>query len=449
MAAQIEIFIEGQWTPAASILELGIDRCRVEYLPEYMFSEAPAPISLGMPLEFEADVFSTPDGGGLESVDRALPPFLFDLVPQGKGRKYLVSLLKMQDSDNLQLPLLLNGTFNPIGNLRIDSAVAFYQAHKESGPQENLAEMMEGGGGFTMEDIVRKSEGFLDHISLHAMLAAGTTGVQGVAPKFLLTQNAAGRWFADLALPDGQAKEHWLLKLPRGRSDADRAVLRNEAAYLRTAAACGLRTEREPMLVGEMLFVKRFDRETGPDGLCRLHQESLASIAGLRGFGPRTDQSTLLKALRTHVTSPVAETIEFLKRDVVNIALRNTDNHARNTAVQRLRDGTVRLTPVYDFAPMFMDPEIVPRSSHWVFDGKREENFRVIVDRLDIPVVEKAIVAAALKEFGDIVGRLPKIALDCGVEPEVLEQCRHSIDRVAEDLIGIDAAPYSAAAEEK
>ncbi len=440
MTAQIEIFRNGQWTPAATVLELGIDRCRVEYLSDYLFSEAPVPISLGMPLAFEADVFVTPDGGGLERVDRRLPPFLFDLVPQGKGRKYLTALLNLQDSDNLLMPLLLKGAFNPIGNLRIDSAVSFYEAHKESGEREDLAEMMEGGEGFTLDDIVSKSEDFLEHISLHAMLAAGTTGVQGVAPKFLLTQNAAGRWFADLALPDEQAQQHWLLKLPRGRSDEDRAVLRNEAAYLRVAAACGLRTEREPLLVGEMLFIKRFDREVGPHGLCRLHQESLASLAGLRGFGPQTDQVTLLKALREHVTQPLAETIEFLKRDALNFALRNTDNHARNTAVQRLEDGTVRLTPVYDFAPMFMDPEVVPRSVHWSFDGKREEDFRVIVDRLDIPTQEKEAVAVAMRAFAETVGHLPEIARGCGVEPEVLEQCRKSTARVAEALTRVGRA---------
>ncbi|WP_375338497.1 hypothetical protein [Variovorax paradoxus] len=38
--------------------------------------------------------------------------------------------------------------------------------------------------------------------------------------------------------------------------------------------------------------------------------------------------------------------------------MRNTDNHARNTAVQRLPDGALQLTPIFDFAPMFLDPEI-------------------------------------------------------------------------------------------
>ena len=86
---------------------------------------------------------------------------------------------------------------------------------------------------------------------------------------------------------------------------------------------------------------------------------------------------------------------------IVNGTTNPTLNHARNTAVQRLHDGTVRLTPLYDFAPMFLDPEIVPRSSHWVFDGRREDSLAVIVDRLDISDAEKALVATSMRAFAD------------------------------------------------
>jgi len=93
------------------------------------------------------------------------------------------------------------------------------------------------------------------------MLAPRTTGVQGVASKFLLGTDEDGRWFPDLALPDERAREHWLVKLPRGNAEPDRAVLRHEAAYLRVATACGLRSTAEPELNGEALFVRRFDRQ--------------------------------------------------------------------------------------------------------------------------------------------------------------------------------------------
>jgi hypothetical protein len=53
-------------------------------------------------------------------------------------------------------------------------------------------------------------------------------------------------------------------------------------------------------------------------GVHRLHQESAASLAGLTGFNDRPSQFTLLQALREVVTDKTGETIEFLKRDVLN-----------------------------------------------------------------------------------------------------------------------------------
>lgn len=429
----IEIFQQGKWVPSASIQELATDRCRLEYLPEYQFSENPQPISLTLPLDAPPDVMLAVEGGALEGYDRRPAPFLYDLVPQGNGRQYLLKLLGLADSDQMILPLLKAGAFNPIGCLRIRSAVDFYeqQASKGSAAED----------GFSLEDIMKKSEGFLEHLSMHAMLAAGTTGVQGVAPKYLLTQDKDGQWFADLALPDVQAKTHWLVKLARGKSEGDRAVLRNEAAYLRVAAAVGLRTHEAPMLHGEMLFVRRFDRLVDAGGLHRLHQESVASLAGVRGFGQPLSMPEMLQAIRGHASDPLGDTVEFLKRDALNAALRNTDNHGRNTAVQRLPDGGVQLTPMYDFAPMFMDPEIVPRSAHWDMGGRRLTDFREIVAALGeaLPSDHGRALAEAMSAFASEIERLPVLARDLGVEPQVLEQCERSIERVATELGGLEA----------
>ena len=79
-APLIEIYLHGKWTPAASIEPLGDEHARVEYLPEYIFAtDRPVPISLNMPVEL------TPiQNDGSKPL---MPAFLYDLVPQGKGRK--------------------------------------------------------------------------------------------------------------------------------------------------------------------------------------------------------------------------------------------------------------------------------------------------------------------------------------------------------------------------
>jgi serine/threonine-protein kinase HipA len=322
------------------------------------------------------------------------------------------------------------GAFNPIGCLRLNTAMNFYAQEAANNPDPQMRD------GVNLADITQRSDEFLNHIALHSMLATGTTGVQGVAPKFLLTTDQNGRWFADMALPDDLAHEHWLVKLPRGKSDEDRAVLRNEAAYLRVADAVGLRCQYAPVLRGEMLFVRRFDREvTQACGVQHLHQESLASVIGQRGFGMAQSQQTLVAGLRRVVTDVAGETLEFIKRDVLSLALRNTDNHARNTAVQRTAAGIIQLTPVFDFAPMFKDPEVVSRSCHWRDKaGVRQSNWNQVIELLEVPDHEREFIAAKLAEFAKTVARLDVIAKDCGVEPEILNQCAKSIETQARQL---------------
>lgn len=416
MKSIIEIFRRGAWVPAAEIAPLDSngrgDACWFEYLPEYVFGDDPQPISLTLPVALDAGL------GGYGG--RPCPPFFYDLVPQGRGRDFLLRELQLGDADDLVFPLVQAGAFNPVGNLRLDSAVRFFEARRGNHGLE--------ARGFTQAEIIGRSEEFLEHIWLHAMLSAGTTGVQGAAPKFLLAQDADERWFADLALPDAAARKHWLVKLPRGRSEADLAVLRNEAAYLRVAALVGLRCEVGAHFERNMLFVPRFDRRIGPKGLERLPQESLAAVAGLRGFGAAASHFDLLPALLKCVSDPLTEALEYLKRDILNLALRNTDNHARNTALQRLPDGRVQITPLFDFAPMYLDPEMIVRSCRWrCADGRQPEAWGDIIAQLAIPDALRQALLASLHAFAEVIAALPETMREAGVDTFVIEDCLSAI----------------------
>lgn len=426
--AIIEVHHAGAWHPAAELQALSHNRVRFNYLDQYVFGDINVPVSLTMPV----GLWPAPKVQGVTGMelDHRPPSFLYDLVPQGKGRRFLLAALNLPDSDEMIMPLVMAGAFNPIGCLRLNTAINFYVQEAAKDPDPQMTD------GVSLADITQRSDEFLNHIALHSMLATGTTGVQGVAPKFLLTTDQNERWFADMALPDDRAHAHWLVKLPRGKSDDDRSVLRNEAAYLRVAHAVGLRCKNAPVLHGEMLFLRRFDREvTQESGVQRLHQESLASVIGQRGFGMAQSQQTLLAGLRRVVTDAAGETLEFIKRDVLNLALRNTDNHARNTAVQRTAAGTIQLTPVFDFAPMFKDPEVVARSCHWRDKaGVRQSDWKQVIEQLEVPDHERAFIAAKLAEFAKTVARLDVIARDCGVDEDVINQCAKSIATQARQL---------------
>lgn len=426
----VEIHHAGKWHVAGDLRVVDHGHGDFTYRDEYVFGDLRMPVSLKKPVGIEP--LPMVDGPLGRQRDLRLPAFLYDMVPQGRGRRFLLDKLGLADSDGMEAALLLRGAFSPIGALRLGSAVSFYEEEARKAALDG-AQILRG---FALEDMSSKSEEFVEHLALHSMLASGTTGVQGVAPKFLLATDAQGRWFADMALPDPLAREHWLAKLPRGRTEDDLAVLRNEAAYLRLAHACGIRTNEPPRLVGShILLVRRFDRVHRQEGLHRLHQESAASLCDLRGFGLPVRQQDLLMAIRSVVDDPVQETMEFLRRDVLNLAMRNTDNHARNTAVQRTADGVVQLTPVFDFSPMFMDPELVARSCHWESAaGQRLPDWKAVLDDLSVGDAERERIAASLVEFACVVERLPQLAREAGVDEEVIEQCRKSIEKQAGQL---------------
>lgn len=429
MQSTIEIFHHGRWTPAADFNPIGKGPYTgtFEYRMEYIFGDDPLPISFALPL--------TAERYGLDANGEAppCPAFLLDLVPQGPGRKYLARELKIQDGDHQDLLLAQYGAFNPVGNLRLDTAVRFYREQTAAEPPL--------GDGYALDEILSRREDFLDHIMMHAMLAAGTTGVQGAAPKFLLTENRDGRWFADAALPDEQAARHWLVKLPRGRHETDYTVLRNEAAYLRVAERCGIRTGGNPLFQQDMLFVPRFDRTVDSAGrLHRLHQESLASLAGLRGFGIPASLFDLVNGFRPHVTDPVGEVVEFIRRDILNMAMRNTDNHApRNTAVQRLPDGTVRLTPLFDFAPMYLDQEFIVRGCKWKVGAAERKDWQEIIAEVNFQDDDRSLIAQGVQGFLPAIQGLEEDMLECGVDERVIEDCRPHIEAQAARLERLDA----------
>ena len=360
--AIIEVHHAGLWHPAAELQAFSHNRVRFNYLDSYVFGDINLPVSLNLPV----GLWPEPMMQGLTGLvpDHRPPSFLYDLVPQGQGRKFLLSALNLPDSDEMVMPLLIAGAFNPIGCLRLDTAMLFFADEARKNPDPQL------GQGVSLDDITQRSDEFLNHIALHAMLATGTTGVQGVAPKFLLTTDRHGRWFADMALPDELAHAHWLVKLPRGKSDEDRSVLRNEAAYLRVADTVGLRCAHAPVLHGDMLFLRRFDRIVLPGG-----------------------------------------------------------------GVQRTPEGFVQLTPLFDFAPMFKDPEVVPRSCHWRDKaGVRQAGWHQVIEQLEVPDTERTAIAAHLAEFAKVVARLDVIALDCGVDRDVIEACAKAIEIQARQL---------------
>jgi serine/threonine-protein kinase HipA len=417
MECTLQIFLDDRWIDCAQI-ELNNGLCQWNLPVMYAVEHAHAPVSLVEPVDMEI------------RTARTMPAFLYDLVPQGGGRRFLLGELELADGPDADFPLICAGAFNPVGRIRVAEAVDYFEAHVARHPDAR------GLPGLTIDDVAERSAEFKERMFLHGMLGTGTTGVQGAAPKYLLTRDKKGLLHGDATLPDADATQHLIAKLPRGNSAADDKVLRNEAAYMRVAATLGIRTHADlPTLHGDILLIPRFDRIASGGKVVRLHQESVASILGLPGFDRRPSLFEVVAGIRKVVTDPSVETLEFIKRDVLNLAMRNTDNHARNTAVQ-IVEGKVGLTPLFDFAPMYLDPELIPRALRWYRPDTRVEltDWADVLAALPVPDQERQTLALGLSRFAAQIERLADIMEAQGVDHDIIEFLTPHIDTQVRQL---------------
>ncbi|WP_233831212.1 type II toxin-antitoxin system HipA family toxin [Paraburkholderia sp. ZP32-5] len=417
MDCTLQIFLDDSWIDCAQV-DFDNKLCQWNYLVMYAVEHTHAPLSLAEPVDMNI------------RTARTMPAFLYDLVPQGAGRRFLLGEMQLADGPDADFPLICAGAFNPVGRIRVAEAVDYFDKHVARHPDAR------GMPGLTIDDVVGRSAEFSERMRLHGMLGTGTTGVQGAAPKYLLTRDREGLLHGDAVLPDADATQHFIAKLPRGKSDADSKVLRNEAAYMRVAAALGIRTSADlPTLHGNVLLIPRFDRIARDGKVVRLHQESMASILRLPGFDRRPSLFEVVSGIRGVVTDPATETLEFIKRDVLNLAMRNTDNHARNTAVQVV-DGHVRLTPLFDFAPMYLDPEGIARTLRWYRPDTQVEltEWADVLAALPVADNERPMLAAGLSRFAAQIEHLPDVMDAQGVDHDVIEFLTQSIDMQVRQL---------------
>ncbi len=283
------------------------------------------------------------------------PVFLIDLLPQGFGRQELLQRIGQSPLAGVTAdwPLLLAGAGNPIGNLRVKEAAQWL--HDHAGAQR----------GFTDEEVAQRAEGFSEYLASHGLFVAGSSGVQGEWPKVLLTRAEDGLLYLDHTLPDARARQHYIVKFGRGTASELASILQHEAPYMAIAQQLGLRVHAPLVLRQRALFIPRFDRQVQGGVVTRLAQESIATLTGMPGFEAVPSHNQVCQALLQHCTHPHEEVLEYLKRDVANLALGNKDNHARNTAIQRDLNGHIALTPLYDFAPMYLHPDGIARRIRW------------------------------------------------------------------------------------
>jgi len=393
----------------------------------------------------DAHAFACRHPVSLESIETShWPAFLLDMLPQGPGRSELLRCIGLPSTAEIDADwsLLRAGASNPVGNLRVKEAA------------EWLAKNAGTSRGFTEEEVASHGEQFIEYVAQFGVQVAGSIGIQGEWPKLLLTRADDGLLYLDHTLPDARAHEHFIVKLARGPNTQLATIFRHEAPYMELAKLLGLRVHGALRKNNRALFIPRFDRVASHGKVVRYAQESIASLTGVPGFGTVPSHDEVCRQLLIWCTNPVAEVLEYIKRDVANIALGNKDNHARNTAVRRDFHGHISLTPLYDFVPAYLHPDGITRRIRWEGNDDGSPDWQRVIDQaceiskqvVEQPrsdqgnrsrvtsLVRRETLVQGLKAMAPALRRIAVEGRSLGLEDSVLAYLRPGIEAQAHQL---------------
>jgi serine/threonine-protein kinase HipA len=418
MELTLETFVDGAWEHAATLDLVGDahrSQAELSYEQAYLYKHDPLftgevidrrALSVRLPLTLFWDRLAT------------WPPFVLDFLPQGHARQVIAKSLDIDpDAGSADGPLLLRTGGSPIGNIRV----------REAWERERIRNLDYRPQGLSLDQVFALEDGFLELADQFAAAASGSSGVQGAWPKLLLTLSSDGLWYPDSLVADDEARDYVIVKWIGDRKEETSLILEAEAPYLEVARWFGIRCARPLQHRNGMLLIPRFDRRVSSQGVERLGQESLVSAAGFAEFGHEEKHETYLEVIRTYCDDPFAEVTEYVLRDLLNLAMGNPDNHGRNTALQKDIDGTLRLSPLFDFCPMKMDPTGIRRSTKWGCmarsgGGTQDLNpdWALVCevacgDKLPAEELKKRVAAK-----GEVIARLPEVAKEKGVPTEVI-----------------------------
>lgn len=365
------------------------------------------------------------------------PSFLDDILPAGESRRWWLNYLNKSRSSEFEqnFTLLTSACIAPVGNLRIKEAMG------TSGESRQR---------FPMHDVVQLQHDFLEYANEHGAAIGGATGAAGVAPKLLLMVEGEEVYINGDFAGSPLTATPYLTKFARNtRSSRDNNVLRAEGTFYKVLDNILAGTEIDTVNVNHMmmhehegqvsLWLPRFDisNEHGIAG--RIGLESIYSILNAAP-GSYQDHFVVLsrvweKIAETTQMSPFEFAAQYLARDLLNIIFGNSDNHGRNISFLKF-DDDIRFAPIYDFAPMKADPEMVTRLFKWGQDCEKSGVVRF--DQVVMQLVEFAEPEALLNYLKNIAKRLlvvPQLLHKYNCPTEILDFPSIGFHRIEQTLV--------------
>lgn len=416
MAEQLTLqtYVNGHWRDALTLWvsdagNLSEARCSAAYEQDYLVEfidqmETPfePAISVNLPLSWD------------QNDTKGFPPFVYDIIPAGAARKSLHKRFGAEKPEGMDLDFFLLGRCTPsaIGHLRIkESAEHIKQTQRES---------------FARQEVVDRTNDFLEYAYEAGAALGGATGAQGEAPKLVMVESQDGALYADAMLADALAQRHWLVKFARNKvTERDKNILRAEYHYYNAITQLGLNTVPVEGLVLEeaekpSLWMPRFDRRVNAGRVERIPVESIYSVCGNSVPGSRMSHEHVLARLmhlwRANGQDAELEDLvfEYLRRDLLNRVLGNSDNHGRNTAIFRYQ-GKFELAPIYDLAPMVLDPEGVTRVTKWGPEHLGNPDWKKICEYFP-DVLQPEVLFERLRGAAQVFRALPDLLINLPAE---------------------------------
>jgi serine/threonine-protein kinase HipA len=425
LSLTLQALLDAQWRDVATLEfpepELGAEGpCNFEYLHEHwthwLTKDCPlARASETLPLIFGPTCL------------RRWPAFLDDIRPLGSARDWWMRRFTLSGRPADDVRLLRDCTVAPIGHLRI----------KESVPQKDSAPPLR----FPRAAVIDRDHEFLSFAAERGAQVGGATGAGGDSPKVLLRVTADDEVWIDPWQDDPACTDrHILVKFARGnRSADDQDILRSEYVYYRALASLGIESiavegmKLEEGRHGPSLWLPRFDvaRRAGLED--RRGLESMYSIVGARPADWLKHQDVLVALQKIIPPQRWRDTLlEYLKRDLLNLIFGNSDNHGRNTALLKTT-AEIRLAPIYDFAPMKMDPEGVTRTTQWAHcESGGVVDWRKLLATFGD---DEEYLRSGLEQLARSLRELPALLRSLGLPQRTLSFPTIGLERTAQKLV--------------
>ncbi len=269
-----------------------------------------------------------------------LPPLFADSLPDRYGRQIMMAWFKNKHGESYTpTPLDFLAyvgeagmgalTYRPVADAFPEKTLRQLDLHS----QERLVRAVETGG-LTDSDFIEK-----------ARRAAHTVG--GAFPKVLCAEDPATKMLYEDDPRLDRSFRRWIIKIAQETRPLAAEI---EFAFNRLAKAAGIEVPESGLMRSQdenkrdhvHFAIERFDWQEGE----RVHFSSLASLTGVAAGRLQTDYLDFFSA--THeLTRDVSQVEEAFRRMVFNVAVFNTDDHAKNHAFL-YRKGKWSLSPAFD-----------------------------------------------------------------------------------------------------